>query len=177
MMRDAMLLVVGFLLIMVQAALGAVVDVGVFMPNPILPFVIYLAMAPDVSLARGAALSFALGFLFDSATGNAMGLFTFLHESAFLLARGAGFRLIMRGRISQMSITAATALVGSITLIALHRIFRPTPTGQVDVTSPEHLAFAVVGSAFSTGLLAPLFYQLARRIDNLRRREEAAQVL
>jgi rod shape-determining protein MreD len=174
MMRDAMLLVVGFLLIMVQAALGAVVDVGVFMPNPILPFVIYLAMAPDVSLARGAALSFALGFLLDSATGNAMGLFTFMHESSFLLARAAGFRLIMRGRISQISITAATAVVGSITLIALHRIFRPA--GQIDVASPKHLAFAVLGSALSTGLLAPALYQLARRIDNLRRREETAHV-
>ena len=141
------------------------------MPNPVLPIVIYLAMAPDVSLARGAALSFALGMLFDSATGNSMGLFTFVHEASFLLARGAGFRLIMRGRLSQILITAATAGVGSITLIALRSIFRKS--SQIDISSPRYMALAVIGSALSTGLLAPLIYQLARRLDLLRRRDDA----
>jgi len=175
MIRDALLLVVGFLLIMVQAALGAVVDLGVLMPNPVLPIVIYLAMAQDVSLARGAVLSFLLGFLLDSATGNSMGLFTFVHEASFLLARGAGVRLIMRGRLSQMSITAAIAAIGSITLIALRSIFRPA--GQVQVSSPNHTALAVIVSALSTGAVSLLIYQLVRRIDNLRRRDDTAAVL
>jgi rod shape-determining protein MreD len=170
MMRDAALLLLGFVLITVQAALGAVVDLGVLMPNPALPIVVYLAMAPDVSLARGALLSFALGMLFDSATGNSMGLFTFVHEAAFLLARGAGFRLIIRGRLAQMGGTAAMAAVSSVTLIALRSIFRQP--GQVDLASPRHTALAVICSALSTGLLAPPLYQLARRVDHLRRRED-----
>lgn len=170
MMRDLLLLIVGFLLIMVQAALGAVVDLGVLMPNPILPIVIYLAMAQDVSLARGAVLSFLLGFLLDSATGNSMGLFTFVHEASFLLARGAGVRLIMRGRLSQAGITAAIAAMASITLIALRSIFRPA--GQVEVSSPDHTVLAVGASAISTGVVSLLIYQLVRRIDNFRRRDD-----
>jgi rod shape-determining protein MreD len=175
MMRDALMLLVGFSLIVVQSALGAVVDLGVLMPNLVLPIVLYLALAPDVSLARGAVLSFALGVLFDSATGNSMGLFTFVHEATFLLARGASLRLIIRGRLSQMLTTAASAALGSITLIALRSIFRKS--SQIDIFSPGYVALAVLGSALSTGLSAPLIYQLARRVDQLRRRDDAGAAI
>jgi rod shape-determining protein MreD len=175
MTRELMLLLLGFSLIVVQGALGAVVDLGVLMPNPILPLVIYLAMTPDVTLARGAALSFLLGFLFDSATGNAMGLFTFVHEASFLVARGAGVRLIVRGRASQMLFTAAASMLGSVTLIALLRIFRPA--NQHTMSSPTHAALSVLASGLATGLVSPLIYQLARRVDGLRRRDEGAQAL
>jgi len=175
MTRDLLLLLLGFSLIVVQGALGAVVDLGVLMPNPVLPLVIYLAMTQDVTLARGAVLSFLLGFLFDSATGNAMGLYTFVHEASFLVARGAGVRLIVRGRLSQMLVTAAAAALGSVTLIALLRIFRPA--NQAQMSSPAHAGLAVVASALATGLLSPLIYQLARRVDSLRRRDEGAPAL
>ena len=171
MMRDALLLLLGFSLIVMQSALGAVVELGVLMPNLVLPIVLYLAMAPDISLARGALLSFALGVLFDSTTGNSMGLFTFVHEASFLIARGAGFRLIIRGRMQQMLATGASAAVGSITLIALRSIFRKS--SQFDISSPTYMALAVLGSALSTGLVAPLVYQLVRRVDQLRRRDDA----
>jgi rod shape-determining protein MreD len=175
MMREFLLLLLGFSLIVVQGALGAVVDLGVLMPNPILPLVIYLAMTHDVTLARGAVLSFLLGFLFDSATGNAMGLFTFVHEASFLVARGAGVRLIVRGRASQMLITALAAALSSVTVIALLRIFRPV--NQAGMSSPAHAALSVIASALATGLMSPLIYQLARRVDGLRRRDEGAPAL
>jgi rod shape-determining protein MreD len=175
MIRDLLLLSLGFFLILVQGALGAVIDLGVLMPNPVLPVVIYLAMASDISLARGAVLSFVLGFLFDSATGNAMGLFTFVHEASYLVARGAGFRLLMRGRLSQMLITGAAAVVGSVTLIALRSIFRPAV--QIEIANPRHTALAVVVSALATGALAPVIYQLVRRVDQLRRRDEGTAAL
>lgn len=175
MTRELMLLLLGFSLIVVQGALGAVVDLGVLMPNPILPLVLYLAMTGDVTLARGAALAFLLGFLFDSATGNAMGLFTFVHEASFLVARAAGVRLIVRGRLSQMMITALASGVGSVVIIALLRIFRPA--SQASMTSPAHAALAVVASAIATGLISPLVIQLARRVDSLRRRDEGAPAL
>jgi rod shape-determining protein MreD len=175
MTRELLLLLLGFSLIVVQGALGAVVDLGVLMPNPILPLVIYLAMTGDVSLARGATLSFLLGFLFDSATGNAMGLFTFVHEASFLVARGAGVRLFVRGRLSQMLITALAAGLGSVTVIALLRIFRPA--SQAAMSSPAHAALSVIASAVATGLVSPLIIQLARRVDSLRRRDEGAPAL
>lgn len=174
MIRDVLLLMVGFLLLVLQAALGTVLGLGLLMPNPVLPIVIYLGMAPDISLGRGAVLSFLFGWLVDSACGNAMGLYTFVHEATFLVARGAGFRLIMRGRVSQVLITALAAVVGSGTLIALRSIFRPEV--QFDAISLRHLFASVLAPGLMTGAIAPFVFRLARRIDTLRRREEGTAV-
>jgi rod shape-determining protein MreD len=172
MMRDVLILGLGLFLLTVQSALGTVVDLGVLMPNPLLPVVIYLGMAPDVGLARGAFLSFMLGLMLDSATGNAMGLMTFVHEATFLVARGAGFRLLMRGRVSQVLMTALTAAVGAGTVIALRSIFRPP--FSFEAVSTRQLVVGVLAPALSTGALSPFVFQLVRRIDSFRRREEAA---
>jgi hypothetical protein len=104
-----------------------------------------------------------------------MGLFTFVHEASFLVARGAGVRLIVRGHLSQMLITALAAGLSSATVIALLRIFRPA--SRAAMSSPAHAALAVLASALATGLVSPLVFQLARRVDSLRRREEGAPAL
>jgi len=172
MTRDLLLLLTGLLLLVLQAAVGSVLDLGVLMPNPLLPMVIYLGMAPDVSLVRGAVLSFVLGLLLDSFCGNAMGLLTFVHEATYLVARGAGFRLIMRGRVSQVLITAFAAVIGAVAVVALRSIFRTAV--PFDAVSLRHLTVSLAASALSTGAIAPFVFLLVKRIDSLRRREESA---
>ena len=174
MIRDVVLLVFAFLLVAFQAAVGTVLDLGVLMPNLLLPVVIYLGMAPDISLPRGAIMSFIMGLMIDSACGNAMGLMTFVHVATFLVARAASFRLLMRGRFSQVLITALTALIGSITLVALRAIFRPP--FSFHAISTRHLLVALLSPALATGALAPFIFLFVRRIDGLRRREESAAV-
>ncbi len=174
MIRDVVLLCFAFFLITLQAAVGTVLDLGVLMPNILLPVVIYLGMAPDISLARSALLSFAIGLLMDSACGNAMGLMTFVHVATCLVARGASFRLLMRGRISQVLITALTALIGAGALVALRAIFRPP--FSFNAISSHHLVVSLLAPALATGAIAPFVFQLVRRIDSLRRREETATV-
>jgi rod shape-determining protein MreD len=174
MTRDLLLLLTGFCLVVLQSALGTVLELGLLMPNPLLPLVIYLGMAPDVALWRGAVISFLLGWLFDSVCGNAMGLYTFIHVATFLVARGAGFRLIMRGRASQVLITSLVAIVGAGTLIALRSIFRPA--AQFEAMSIRNLVASLLAPGLSTGAIAPFVFLVARRIDTLRRREEGAAV-
>ncbi len=174
MIRDVVLLCFAFFLITLQAAVGTVLDLGVLMPNLLLPVVIYLGMAPDISLARASLMSFSIGFLMDSACGNAMGLMTFVHVATCLVARGASFRLLMRGRVSQVLITALTAFIGAGAVVALRAIFRPP--FSFNAVSTHHLAVALLAPALATGAVAPFVFQLVRRIDSLRRREEAASM-
>ena len=94
--------------------------------------------------------------------------------ATFLVARGAGFRLIMRGRLSQVLITALAAIAGAGTLIALRSIFRPHT--QFETLSAHHLVAAVLAPGLSTGAVAPFVFQIVRRIDTFRRREEGAAV-
>ena len=164
----------GFLLVAIQSALGAMLDLGSLMPNPVLPIVLYLGMTPDISLARGSVISFSLGLMLDSAAGQSMGLYTFVHQASFLVTRGASVRLFMRGQLSQVLLATAASILGSATIVALRGIFRPA--GHFEAVSAWHLTSAVVLSGLSTGLLAPFILQIVRRLDQLRRREESTAV-
>lgn len=173
-MRDLLLLTLGFALVTTQATLGAVLDVGLLMPNTVLPVVLYLGMVPDLSLARAAILTFLLGGMLDSACGNAIGLFTFVHMAVLLGTRATGLRLVMRGRFSQVTITALVALVSGGLVVALLRIFRPAYS--FEPLNRHHLFVALLAPALATGALAPFVFQLVRRVDSLRRREEPQAV-
>lgn len=175
MMRDLMLLGTGFVLLALEAALGALTGLGELMPNALLPIVIYLGMAPDMSLARAALLSFGMGMMVDSAVGNAVGLLTFVHVGTLVAARAAGVRLLMRGRVSQVLIAALAALIGAVIVITLRSIFKPDE--QFGMVSIRHLVVAVLAPSLATGALAPFIFQLARRIDTLRRRDDATSTV
>lgn len=171
MMRDALLLATGFLLVVLEAALGSVTRLGPAMPNLLLPMVIYLGMAPDISLARAACLSFALGLFVDSAATGAVGAMTFVHVLTLICARAGAFRLIMRGRMSQMLITALAAAIGSLITLTLFRLFR---SNEQFTASWHYAVVAVLAPSLATGAAAPFVFQLVRRIDTLRRRDDGA---
>jgi len=172
MIRDLLLLACGFGLVTLEAALGTVLHVGPLMPHLLLPMVIYLGMAPDISLAHGAALAFVLGAFADAASGHAIGLLTFVHVAVLISARAMGFRLFMRGRPSQVLITTLAALAGALVLIVLRQLFRRDD--PLASASLRHLFVAVAAPSLATGAVAPFIFQLVRRIDTLRRRDETA---
>lgn len=172
MMRELSVLVVGFLLVALESAIGTVTRIGPLMPNAVLPIVIYLGMAPDIALFRAALLSFVLGLLVDSASGNAMGLMTFMHVATLIATRAGSLRLFMRGRVSQVLITAGLAAVGAVLIVLLRGLFRPDESFHV--SSTRHLLVSVVAPSLSTGALAPFIFQLVRRVDTLRRRDDSA---
>jgi len=171
-MRDLLLLGTGFLLVVLEAALGTVTRLGPLMPNALLPVVIYLGMAPDISLARAALLAFLLGMFVDSATGHALGAMTFVHVLTLVVARAGALRLVMRGRASQVFITSLAAATGSLIALTLLRLFRPDD--QFESSSVRHTMIAVLVPSLATGAIAPFVFQLVRRIDSLRRRDEGA---
>jgi rod shape-determining protein MreD len=172
MTRELSLLLTGVLLVAFESAIGVITRLGSLMPNAILPIVLYLGMAPDIALWRAALLSFLLGLLVDSASGNAMGLMTFVHVATLLAARAGSLRLIMRGRVSQVLITALVAALGAGMVVALRGLFRPEESFHV--SSTRHLLVAVIAPSLATGAIAPFVFQLVRRVDTLRRRDESA---
>jgi len=134
--------------------------------------VLYAAMAPDMPLARAAVLSFLLGMLVDSASGNAMGPMTFVHVATLVCARAGSLRLAMRGRVSQILLTALVSAVGSALMVGLRNIFRPDEGFKV--SSTQYLLVTITAHALATGAIAPFVFQLVRRIDTRSRRDESA---
>jgi rod shape-determining protein MreD len=172
--RNAAFILLGFGILVTQSALGVMMPLNEWAPNFLLPIVLYLGVSHDVHVVRGAALAFVLGYLLDSFCGSPMGLSTFVMVATFLVARGAGFNLFMRGPFSQIVLTFAFGVLAGGAVLALRAIFEPPapfPIGTVMDT-----VFSLSAGAAVTAALSPLIFFVVRRLDALvtRRREEAA---
>jgi len=171
-MRSAAFVALGFLVLVVQAAVAVLVPLDEWAPNLLLPIVIYLGVANDVHVVRGAALSFVLGYLLDSFCGSPMGLQTFVMVASFLIARGAGLSLFTRGPLLQMLTIFVFCLLAGGTILALRGIFEPP--APFPLPAFGHTVFSLTAGAAVTAVLSPLLFVAIRKMDSLvtRRREE-----
>lgn len=185
-LRSAALIGLGFLLLVLQSTLAVLISWHPVEPNLLLPIVIFLGVSPDVQLLRGAVISFALGYLLDLFCGNLMGLQTFIMVATFMLARGAGLRLFLRGPVFQVVLTFIVGVLSSGTVLALRAIFESAFRAgmALDTAGPSLLAYgrtgvgalvSLVPPALVTAMAAPVVFLAARRVDSVatRRREEA----
>jgi rod shape-determining protein MreD len=173
-MRNVAFILLGFTLLVVQGAVGAMLPLGAWAPNPILPIVLYLGVTHDVHVVRGAALSFVLGYLLDNFCGSPMGLSTFVMVATFLVSRGSGLSIFMRGPFFQIVVMFAIGVLAGVSVLALRAIFEPPAPFPIGTIAGTIWALAA-GSAV-TAVIAPLLFFGVRRLDGLvtRRREEAA---
>ncbi|MFW6050983.1 MAG: hypothetical protein ACODAU_07405 [Myxococcota bacterium] len=170
--RSASLVGLGFALLVLQSTLAVLVSWHPLEPNLLLPIVIFLGVSPDVNLVRGAAISFALGYLLDLFSGSLMSLQTFVMVSTFMLVRGAGLRLFLRGPVFQIVLTFVVGVLASGAVLALRAIFEvrpPFPAG-----APAETLLSLAAPALVTAVTAPLVFLAAQRIDTVmvRRRED-----
>lgn len=200
-LANGAILLFGFLLLVSQATLATYVSLHPFTPNLVLPMVIFLGVQPDVALLRGAMISFLLGYLLDEFCGSPVGLSTFVLVATFMVARGAGIRLFLRGSLFQIALVFVASILAGGTILALRAIFSPpdpfplempaaglagdlvalfSGAGEDDaprVGSVVGTATVLFGSALSTALCAPAIFAVMRRLDALetRRRETATE--
>ena len=172
-MRNAAFVLLSFFLLVIQSSVGVLAPLNDWAPNLLLPIVIYLGVAHDVHVVRGASLAFVLGYLLDSFCGSPMGLQTFVMVATFLIARGAGLNLFMRGPLFQIGLTFVFSVVAGGSILALRAIFEPPapfPIGEVAGT-----ILSLTAGAGVTAVVSPLLFFGVRRMDALvtRRREEA----
>jgi rod shape-determining protein MreD len=170
--RNAALIALGFGLLVFQTAAATVISVHPLAPNLLLPMVIYLGVSHDVHIVRGAVISFVLGYLLDSFCGSPMGLQTFVLVAVFMVARGAGLRLFLRGPAFQMLLTFFTGVLAGGTILALRAIFErpaPFPAGGAWDT-----VLTLVIPSIVTAVASPLVFMAVRKVDTLvvKRRED-----
>jgi rod shape-determining protein MreD len=159
-MRNAVFLVVGILLILVQSnlylAFGLLPVVGVI-PNLVLPLVVFLGVH-EHSMTRGAALSAVLGYVLDLLSGAPVGFFIFIHVSCWWMARVAGVRLTTQTWLTRTSLGFAFSIVEAAIALILLAVF-----GN-DTRRPVEIAAIVLPHAVSTALAAPLVFRIANRL-------------
>lgn len=173
-MRNVAFIALGFLILILQAAVSSLVPMRWLAPNLLLPVVIYLGVSHDIGIVRGAALSFVLGYLLDSFCGSPMGLQTFVMVATFMAARGAGLKFFLRGPLFQVGLTFGVGVGAGATVLALRAIFEPPSPFPVDEVWPTVVSLVV--PALVTAIFSPIVFAVARRIDSAltRPREEGA---
>jgi rod shape-determining protein MreD len=159
-MRNSAFLAVGIGLLVIQSNLFRVIgklNVPGATPSLLLPLVVFMGVY-EYSIARGAALSFLLGYLLDLFVGAPVGLFTFITVATFVVARAAGVRLAAQTLLTKIALAFVFGLVEGVLIVILTAIFGG------DAARPRALALLVAPHAVSTAAIAPLVFRLAERV-------------
>jgi rod shape-determining protein MreD len=162
-MASFSLVAFGFLLLVLESALGTLVPMYDFAPNLVLPIAIYLGVSAESQVVRGALVSFVLGYLLDSFCGNPMGLQTFVLTASFIVARGAGLRLLPQGPVFQILLTFLMAIAFGATLLALRAIFEQPSAPALSEGAGETFA-TLLESAAATAVVSPMIFAGTRRL-------------
>lgn len=159
-MRNAAFLAIALVLILLQEnmywLLGPL-DVHGWKPSLVLPLVVFLGVH-EPSMARGAALAFAIGHALDLLATAPLWLFSFTYVALWWLARIAGVRLTAQTVLTQMAFAFGLSLVQSVTVLVLLVIFGADPQRPVEIST------VVLPNAVATALAAPLVFRLAERL-------------
>ncbi len=147
------------------ALLGNVIDAPWFeqliagcTPSLVLPFVIYLGIH-EHSMARGAGMSFALGWAVDVIGGGPAFLFRFTMVAVWWISRGASTRVSSQTAMSRLPLAFAASLAESLIILALLAIF-----GE-DNRRPLELSSIMLPRAISTAIFALPLFPLAQRLN------------
>jgi rod shape-determining protein MreD len=159
-MRNVAFLVLGGFLILIQGDLYRIIsrlqDYG-STPSLLLPLVVFLGVH-ESSMARGALLACALGYVVDLFASAPIGLFTFVYVAIWWLARVLGVRLTAQTLLTKFTLIFAFAIVESLVVLILLAIFGADPQ------RPREISRVILPHALSTALFAPLVLRLAERL-------------
>lgn len=171
MIASLLTIVVGLVLLVAQSAIATLFPMHGIAPNVLLPIAVFLGVAPDVVLVRGALTCFALGYMLDAFCGSPMGLHTFVMVAAFFASRGAGLRLFPQAALLQVLAMFVAAISADATVFALRAIFeQPLLPGLGDDLNATLITIG--SSAAATAVLSPLVVAAARRIEATRYRRD-----
>jgi rod shape-determining protein MreD len=159
-MRNTAFLAIGIALLVIQSNLFRFIGhlhIPGATPSLLLPLVVFMGVH-EYSMARGAALSFTLGYLLDVFVAAPTGLFTFITVATFIVSRAAGVRLAAQTLLTKLALAFVFSLLQGILVVILTAIFGGDPA------RPRALALLVPPHAVSTALFAPLIFSLAERV-------------
>lgn len=156
-MRNTAFLALGVSLLVLQSNLFRLLvplGFGGASPSLLLPLIVFMGVH-EYSIARGAALSFFLGYLFDLFAAAPVGLFTFITVATFVVSRAAGVRLSAQTFLTKMSLAFVFGLLEGVLVVVLTAIF------GADTSRPRALAGLALPHAILTAVFAPLVFRVA----------------
>jgi len=165
--KDAIVIITGYMLIAFQGVLHHWIPFHIFVPDLVIPFILYLGII-DFGAARGAALAFVLGYLLDANSASPVGVHLFVIPATYLLYRFIHHKLLLSGTVFQIAMTFAATLTASLLVVGMRTLFERSflSWSAVLLTIPFH--------SLATALFSPVIFWLGARLvpESPRRKEE-----
>jgi rod shape-determining protein MreD len=159
-MRNAAFVAFGLFLVLLQSnlyPLFAPLGINGATPSLLLPLVIFLGVH-EPSMARGALLASALGYMLDLFASAPIGLFAFVYPAIWWLSRVVGVRLTAQAVLTKFALAFLFALVESTLILILLAVFGSDPQRPLEVSR------IIVAHATSTGIGAVFVFRIAERL-------------
>ena len=150
--------VISLLLLTIQITVFDILFLGKVTPEISLALVIYAGFY--LGIARGGSLSLVLGFFMDCMVGVVPGFFVFTYLLIFLISNVVSFRIYAGGMIFAICFTLACVLLEKSLILIVYNVLYGVNV-LYDIL-PVSLIQAAV-----TGILAPVFFALFRRLEGL----------
>ncbi len=155
----------GYVVLIVHSTALTFVSIHPVIPNLLLPLVVFLGVSPNVPTPMGSSVAFLLGYLMDSICGMPMGLYTFTFVVTYVIAKGAGLRLFLRGPLSEIMLTFLVSVLAGCLQLAMRAIFEyPAPFPARSYVVLIHL----LAGSVATAVLSPVVFYLARMASRWR---------
>lgn len=167
-MQSAFIVLFAFILLILQSTFAHLLPWDMFVPSLGLPIVLYMGLH-DFNAARGALISFAVGYLTDVFAGSPMGLHTLVTVAIFLISRVAALRLFLQGWIFEIVLTLLLTLVSSVLILGLRALF------DQDLGSLLIHLDIVTSRAVATALVAPVIFRMTGWIEKTTPRKRGSE--
>ncbi len=148
--------VFSLLLLTIQITVFDIFFLGKIAPEISLILVIYAGFY--LGVGRGSALSVVMGFFMDCMTGVVPGLFVFVYLLIFLISSVISLRVYAGGAIFTASFTCVCVLFERALIILMYK----TVYGMNVLYDMLNISLF---QAVVTGVLAPVFFVLFRRLE------------
>jgi rod shape-determining protein MreD len=160
--RVAAFILLGYALMVLVSAVGALSPIRLPLPEVGLLVVLYLGLTARGPLPTHVGVALLLGYLTDVLSGAPRGLHALSLAATMLIARGAASRLLVARRWQEVLVTLLASLGHGLVVAAL--IMSPDGAPSWSAGWGERLA-ALPGPAIVSAVTAPLFFALALRLD------------
>lgn len=166
-MKDTIIILTGFTLIALQAVLHQWLPFSFFAPDLVLPFILYLGII-DFGAARGTALAFVLGYIFDACSGSPVGVHLFVIPAIYLLYRFIHHKLLFTGTIFQIAMTFAASITANLMIVGMRTLF------ERSIMSWTMIIWTLLLHALSTAICSPAIFWIGSRLvpESPKRKEE-----
>ncbi len=172
--RSVAIVLLGFALLLLRSIVLHEFNISPWSPQLILPIAIFLGVSPDVRLLRGASIAFVLGLLSDSFCGLPMSVHTFLTVATFMIARGMGLRVFLRGPWFQVGLTFVASTLFGFATMGVRSVFEAEAPFEFEGGSAG-LVYSTLATACATAVVSPAVFRAVLAIEETAtgRRESA----